>query len=52
MVLLNYITPFTLIAWGQQTISGGLATILNSNTAFVAVFIAAIFIPSEPLDAR
>jgi drug/metabolite transporter (DMT)-like permease len=37
MVLLNNIIPFTLIAWGQQTISGGLA---------------AIFIPSEPLDAR
>ena len=52
MVLLNNIIPFTLIAWGQQTISGGLAAILNSNTAFAAVFIAAIFIPSEPLDAR
>ena len=52
MVLLNNIIPFTLIAWGQQTISGGLAAILNSNTAFAAVFIAAIFIPSEPLGTR
>ena len=52
MALLNNIIPFTLIAWGQQTISGGLAAILNSNTAFAAVFIAAIFIPSEPLGAR
>ncbi len=52
MALLNNIIPFTLIAWGQQTINGGLAAILNSNTAFAAVFIAAFFIPSERLDAR
>ena len=52
MALLNNIVPFTLIAWGQQTISGGLASILNSNTAFAAVFLAAIFIPSEKLGIR
>ena len=52
MALLNNIIPFTLIAWGQQTISGGLASILNSNTAFAAVFLAAIFIPSEKLGIR
>ena len=52
MALLNNIIPFTLIAWGQQTLSGGLASILNSNTAFAVVFIAAVFIPSEKLDIR
>ncbi len=52
MALLNNIVPFTLIAWGQQTISGGLASILNSNTAFAAVFLAAAFIPSEKLEIR
>ena len=52
MALLNNIIPFTLIAWGQQTISGGLASILNSNTAFAAVFLAAAFIPSEKLGIR
>lgn len=52
MALLNNIVPFTLIAWGQQTISGGLASILNSNTAFAAVFLAAAFIPSEKLGIR
>ncbi len=52
MALLNNIIPFTLIAWGQQTISGGLASILNSNTAFAVVFLAAVFIPSEKLEIR
>ena len=52
MALLNNIIPFTLIAWGQQTISGGLASILNSNTAFATVFLAAVFIPSEKLEIR
>ena len=52
MALLNNIIPFTLIAWGQQTISGGLASILNSNTAFAAVFLTAVFIPSEKLEIR
>ncbi len=52
MAILNNIIPFTLIAWGQQTISGGLASILNSNTAFAAVFFSAIFISSERLDIR
>ena len=42
MALLNNIIPFTLIAWGQQTISGGLASILNSNTAFATVFLASV----------
>ena len=52
MAGLNNIVPFTLIAWGQKTISGGLAAILNSNTAFAAVFIAAVFVSSEKLDIR
>ena len=52
MAILNNIIPFTLIAWGQQTISGGLAAIINSNTAFATVFLSAIFICSERLDIR
>jgi drug/metabolite transporter (DMT)-like permease len=29
--MLNSVIPFTLIAWGQQVVEAGLATILNST---------------------
>src|SRR3954467_15632032 len=30
--LLNSVVPFTLIAWSEQTVEAGLATILNSTS--------------------
>jgi drug/metabolite transporter (DMT)-like permease len=37
--VLNSVVPFTLIAWAEQSVDAGLATILNS-TAPVLVFVA------------
>lgn len=48
MGLLNNILPFNLIAFGQQSVTGGLASIVNANTAFMGVIVAGIFLPSEP----
>jgi len=49
MGLLNNVIPFTFIIYGQQTTTGGMASIINSNTAFAAIIISAIFIPIEKL---
>jgi len=49
MGLLNNVIPFSLIAIGQQTTTGGLASILNANTSIIAIIIASVFIPSEKL---
>ena len=38
-----------LIAYGQVTITGGMASIINANTAFFGVLVAAIFIANERL---
>lgn len=50
MGLINNALPFSLIALSQTTITGGLASILNSTTAFFAVVVAAIFLRDEPLS--
>ncbi|MDC6452207.1 DMT family transporter [Alphaproteobacteria bacterium] len=50
MSLLNNIFPFLLITFGQQTTTGGLASILNSNTSFVAIILASLFLPLERLN--
>ena len=34
MGALNNVIPFSLIVWGQQTTTGGLASIINASTAF------------------
>ena len=47
MSLLNNIFPFLLITFGQQTTTGGLASILNANTSFVAIILASLFLPLE-----
>jgi len=44
MALLNNVIPFLLITVGQQTTTGGLASILNANTSFVTIMLAAFFI--------
>lgn len=50
MGLLNNILPFLLIAYGQQSITGGLASILNANTSFMTILLVALFIPNEKLN--
>ena len=49
MALLNNVIPFLLIAIGQQTTTGGLASILNANTSFVTIVLAAALLPHEKL---
>ena len=48
MGLLNNIIPFSLIAIGQQYVTGGMASILNANTAFMGVIISGLFLVAEP----
>ena len=52
MGLLNNMLPFGLIAWGQQHIETGLASIINAATAIWGVFIAALLLPDEHLTLR
>jgi len=47
MGFLNNALPFSAIVFGQQYITGGLASILNSTTAFIAVVISGIFLADE-----
>ena len=49
MALLNNVVPFLMIAYGQQTTTGGLASILNANTSLITILLASIFISYEKL---
>lgn len=49
---LNSAIPFTLIAWAEQTVDAGLATILNSTTPIFTFLIAAFLLRSESLTGR
>ncbi|MDC0093923.1 DMT family transporter [Alphaproteobacteria bacterium] len=49
MGMLNNVFPFLLITYGQQTVSGGLASILNANTSFLTIFLASLILKNEPL---
>ena len=50
MAILNNVLPFLLIAYGQQSVTGGLASILNANTSLLTILIAPLLIPSEKLS--
>ena len=52
MAMLNNVVPFLLIAYGQQTTTGGLASILNANTSLITILLASIFIPYEKLTVN
>jgi drug/metabolite transporter (DMT)-like permease len=52
MGLLNNAIPFSAIVFGQQYITGGLAAILNSTTAFFGVMLAGLFFKDERLTLR
>jgi len=49
MGALNNVIPFTLIAFGQQTVASGLASILNATTPLFTLIIAHIFTADEKL---
>ena len=50
MSLLNNVIPFLLIVYGQKTTTGGLASIINSSTAFFSIILASILISEEKLN--
>ena len=52
MGILNNVIPFSLISYGQVFITGGMASIVNANTAFFGVIVAALFIADERLKLR
>lgn len=52
MGALNNAIPFSLIFWGQTEIGSGLASILNSTTAFFGVIVAGVMLSDEALTTR
>ena len=52
MGVLNNALPFFLLAWGQQSIPSGLASILNATTPLFTVLIGAAFLADERASAR
>ncbi|CAN7406179.1 DMT family transporter [Rhizobium sp. LjRoot254] len=49
---LNSVIPFTLIAWAEQSVDAGLATILNSTTPIFTFLLTVLIIRHEPVTAR
>ncbi len=52
MGILNNAIPFTLIAWAQVAIEGGLASILNATTPIFSVVLAVFVVRQEVLSAN
>ena len=48
MGVLNNFLPFNFIAFGQLYVTGGMASIVNANTAFMGVIVSGIFLSGEP----
>lgn len=49
MGLTNNALPFSAIVYGQQFITGGLATIINTNTAFLTLIFSSLILADERL---
>ncbi|UDQ89707.1 EamA family transporter [Xanthobacter autotrophicus] len=49
---LNSVVPFTLIAWAEQTVDAGVATILNATSPIFAFLLTALATRHEALTAR
>ena len=49
LALLNNALPFTLFAWGQTHIDGGLSSILNATSPIWTVIVAHYFTSDEPM---
>jgi drug/metabolite transporter (DMT)-like permease len=48
MGILNNFLPFNFIAFGQLYVTGGMASIVNANTAFMGVIVSGLFLSGEP----
>jgi len=48
MGVLNNFLPFNFIAFGQLYVTGGIASIVNANTAFMGVIVSGLFLSGEP----
>jgi drug/metabolite transporter (DMT)-like permease len=48
MGVLNNFLPFNFIAFGQLYVTGGMASIVNANTAFMGVIVSGLFLSTEP----
>ena len=48
MGVLNNFLPFNFIAFGQLYVTGGMASIINANTAFMGVIVSGLFLSREP----
>ena len=48
MGVLNNFSPFIFIAFGQLHVTGGMASIVNANTAFMGVIVSGLFLSGEP----
>ncbi len=49
---LNSVVPFTLIAWAEQTVDAGLATILNSTSPIFTFLLAVVLVRHEAMSLR
>jgi drug/metabolite transporter (DMT)-like permease len=49
---LNSVVPFTLIAWAEQEVNAGLATILNSTSPIFTFLLTALITRHEPATTR
>jgi drug/metabolite transporter (DMT)-like permease len=49
---LNSVFPFTMIAWAEQTVDAGLATILNSTSPIFTFLLTVFLTQHEPATAR
>ena len=49
---LNSVVPFTLIAWAEQSVDAGLATILNSTTPIFTFLLTVIVVRHEAVTGR
>jgi drug/metabolite transporter (DMT)-like permease len=52
MGFLNNLVPFSLIVWGQQGITSGLASILNGTTPIFTMLIAGLMLADERLSIK
>jgi drug/metabolite transporter (DMT)-like permease len=49
---LNSVIPFTMIAWAEQSVDAGLATILNSTSPIFTFLLTAFLTQHEPATGR
>ncbi len=49
---INSVIPFTLIAWAEQSVNAGLATILNSTTPIFAFLLTVLITRHEAVTTR